>query len=443
LSSSCSTWFWALLVLALSLFIAQPVIGEEPYPVSWIRQFGAAEHDQGWGVGVSQSGDVYVAASTFETSLFGQAEGDFDAVLINLDKQGNVQWARQFGTPSSDEALAVAVESSGAVVVAGRSAGSLGASNSGGSDVILARYDRDGQQIWLSQFGTSHNEIPVAVAIDPMGFAWTAGTVNKPLTMGDDEAMLVKWSGNGDVVIVREWGTPNTDRAESIAVDSIGNIYVAGDTLGDLAGSHGMWDAFGTKVDADGNQLWTHQFGTTDADGARAVAADADGNVYIAGLTRSVTGGDAFLAKISAVGTLLWSRTIGTNREVAEGLAVDGMGSVFMVGRTSERLGADSFGGTDTFVSKFDSAGQLLWTQQFGSSENDIPNSLSTDIAGNLYITGQTNGSMSDTNAGHFDVFVTKLTAHVQIPEPASGHVICVALMAASITRLGRRRRRL
>src|SRR5262249_57141270 len=97
-------------------------------------------------------------------------------------------------------------------------------------------------------------------------------------------------------------------------------VTVVGDTGGTLPGqvSAGGGDAFVRTYDADGNELWTQQFGTDSNDGAFGVAADATG-VYVAGVTNGTLPGqtsagsiDAFARKYDAAATELWTPPLAT-----------------------------------------------------------------------------------------------------------------------------------
>lgn len=111
---------------------------------------------------------------------------------------------------------------------------------------------------------------------------------------------------------IRQFGTSSTDFARSIAVDASGNVYVAGHTSGALPGqtSSGGRDAFVRKYHGPENELWTKQFGTSSMDFARGVAVDTSGNVYVAGYTfgtlpghSSAGGGDVLLVKFVQITT--------------------------------------------------------------------------------------------------------------------------------------------
>jgi hypothetical protein len=166
---------------------------------------------------------------------------------------------------------------------------------------------------------------------------------------------------------------------------------------------------------------WTRQLGTATADSAQwGVSADGVGNVYISGRTGGNLGGpsageeDAFVAKYDEAGGLLWLRQLGTTKnDSSRDVSTDGLGNVFVSGFTSGSLGGPLTGTSDAFVAKYDAAGKLLWAQQLGATGTGTSsNGVSTDHLGNVYISGSTTGVLDGSNIGGSDAFVAKYSAN-------------------------------
>ncbi|MBI4904042.1 MAG: PKD domain-containing protein [Acidobacteria bacterium] len=219
----------------------------------------------------------------------------------------------------------------------------------------------------------------------------------------------------------RQFGTsPATEEVRSAAATSpTGDVYVAGYTFGALPGfvNAGNYDAFLRKYDANGNELWTRQFGTIKNDIALGVAANSTG-VYVVGWTGGAFTGqtnagdaDAFIRKYDDLGNELWTRQFGTVAvEEGNGVGVNA-GGVFIVGSTNGIFsGQATAGSTDTFVRMYGHDGTELWTSQFGSPGQDLPAPAVGLDASGLYVAGYTSfgalpGQMS---AGQADAFVRK-----------------------------------
>ena len=200
--------------------------------------------------------------------------------------------------------------------------------------------------------------------------------------------------------VTHEWtqqiGTSSSDTSRDVSADGLGNVYISGSTSGDLGGANaGSSDAFVSKYDDMGNLLWTQQLGSTSADESLGVSADGLGNVYISGYSQGDLGDpnagsrDAFVSKYDALGNLLWIEQLGsTSSDTSLGVSADGLGNVYISGFTTGDLGGPNAGSLDAFVSKYDDMGNLLWTQQYGTTGFDQSNGVSADGLGNVYITG-------------------------------------------------------
>ena len=119
---------------------------------------------------------------------------------------------------------------------------------------------------------------------------------------------------------IEQIGTSEFDTSYGITTDSNGNVYITGGTDGSLAGvNKGYVDAWIAKYNTHGNLVWSKQIGTSELDVSDSVTTDSNGNVYITGWTHGILGGvnqgfsDAWIAKYNTHGNLVWSNQIGTS----------------------------------------------------------------------------------------------------------------------------------
>ncbi len=147
----------------------------------------------------------------------------------------------QLGSAFDDRAGALAPDSEGGTFVAGRTDGDLGGPNAGASDVFLARYERWGDLLWIRQFGTSEADEALALAPDGQGgvivAGWTLGSLGGP-NVGDRDVFLARYDSIGDRLWIRQFGSSEQDSAWALALDGEGGVFVGGLTIGDL-GAHG------------------------------------------------------------------------------------------------------------------------------------------------------------------------------------------------------------
>jgi len=334
---------------------------------AWTRQFGSAGQDysNGNGISVDASG-VYVAGHT-NGALPGQTHlGDWDAFVRKYDAAGNVVWTHQFGTSTEDAVFAISVGASG-IYAAGVTRGALpGQTSSGNQDAFVRKYDAAGTEVWTRQFGGGSFEQAHAISVDASGVyvaGGTEGALPGQTSSGGHDAWVRKYDASGNEVWTRQFGSASVDLAGGISLDASG-VYVTGGTYGALPGQTytGDQDAFVRKYDAAGTEMWTRQFGTTGNDKVYGVSADASG-VHAAGLVtgalpgQTYTGGqDAFVRKYDAAGTEVWTHQFGTaDHDGAYVISVDASG-VYAAGGTGGALpGQTSSGGADTFVVKLTS----------------------------------------------------------------------------------------
>ena len=159
-------------------------------------------------------------------------------------------------------------------------------------------------------------------------------------------------------------------------------------------------------TNSEGNQLWSRQLGTPLADVGVAVVSDHYGNIYLTGITKgtlegdsSAGGWDVFLIKFGGLGQELWRRQLGSvGDETVVAITTDEAGNVYLTGQTSGNLaGFVNAGGKDLFVTKYDPQGNQEWMHQWGTNEDEVGIEVSVDAIGNLNLLGSI-ASSSDTN---------------------------------------------
>ena len=425
-----------LIILAGSFVALLPVIANAQ-SLEWVGQLGTSTHDESHSVSADGLGNVYISGTTLG-SLGGPNAGSNDAFVSKYDAAGTLQWSRQLGTNYGDASYGVSADGLGNVYITGYTRGPLGGFNPGGRDAFVAKYDAAGTLQWTRQWGTGFEDQSYGVSADGLGNVYITGVTGgwvPPPFGGDWDAFVAKYDAAGTLQWSRQLGTVSRDVSNSVSADGLGNVYISGYTIDSLGGlSAGDYDAFVSKYDSAGTLQWVRQLGSTSEDESRGVSADGLGNVYISGRTFGNLGGpntgseNAFLSSYDAAGTLQWTRKLGTNTvNTSFGVSADRLGSVYITGYTFGSLDGPNAGGNDAFLSKYNAAGALLWTQQLGTSTGDVSGGVSADSRGNVYISGYTLGSLGGPTAGGEDAFVAKIA---DVPEPSA----CALMLMAALT---------
>lgn len=402
-----------------------------------------------------------------EDGTVGFLVGPYDRSLaLHIDPE--LEFSTFLGGASIDYATAVAVDSSGRVLVAGWTDSTNFPvvnpfrSRGGGVDAFLVRYNAAGTAIEFATYiGGSGDDRAFALAVDALGqpvLTGSTSSTNFPVLSaaqgtlaGGRDAFVARLNASGTGFLFSTYlGGAGQDEGRAAAVDAAGNVYVGGATYSSnfptLSAfqtiNGGGQDGFLAKFSAGGSRLYSTLIGGQSDDRVNAVAVDASGQLYAAGATASanfpvvagafqpVSGGgqDAFVAKVSAGGSqLIYSTYLGGSGSAPEealAIAVDSTGTAYVAGVTSSTnfpvanaFQSTNRGGADAFVARLNAAGSgLLFGTYYGGGGADYAYGIALDGAGIVHVAGQTSSlnlsvvdPLQSANAGLQDAFVAQL----------------------------------
>ena len=248
----------------------------------WVARYNSPQngYDSAAAIAVDSAGDVYVTGTSAMIWL--------DYATVKYDgRNGNQLWVARYNGPASadDTAVAIAVDRSSDVCVTGYSVGA-----GTGYDYATLKYDgSNGNQLWVARYNGPGNgfDVPAAVAVDGAGNVYVTGDSAGPGT-GYDYATLKYDGSNGNQFWVARYNGPGNfhDVGKAIAVDSAGNAYVTGYSVGLGTGV----DYATVEYDRNGSELWVARYnGPANAlDWAQAIAVDRFDNVYVTGYSQGV-----------------------------------------------------------------------------------------------------------------------------------------------------------
>ena len=414
----------------------------------WPVQFGTSGQEQNSGVSNDSSGGVFGAGYTNGAFAGNTNAGNDDGYITKYNPDGSQAWIKQFGTSGNDYALGTGNDNAGNVYAAGYTNGAFtGATNLGSNDGFITKYTSTGTLAWVKQFGTAADDTSFGISVDSNGNSYiigkTYGAFAGNVTQGAYDAYIAKYDTNGTQTWIKQFGTNQDDETIGVSIDSNDNIYVLGSTAGAFAGNTNAsgYDVFVSKYNSSGTQVWVKQLGSSGNNYANinGISTDSTGNVFITGYTDGTFSGntslgsyDGFVAKYSSTGTLAWVKQFGTTSDdYSIASKTDSAGNTYVTGWTSGQLtGNTALGGYDGFLAKYNTSGTRLWVKQFGTSSNDYANGLSIDKLGNIYVSGWTEyGSFPTyTNQGGRDSYIALFdTNGNQLSIPAIPAAITVA----------------
>lgn len=380
----------------------------------WLKQFGAitkasptgsaSSVDYIEGVAVDQLGNVIIIGET-ASSLVELKGGGYDIFAMKLSPDGDLIWAKQFGSVSTPPGLdtslnehgrALALDTSNNIYIGGHATGDFAETFAGGSaDFIAMKLDTNGNFIWATQLGQSTS--------------------------------VVSNSGT-------DWGT-------GIAVDQSGNVYLTGETSSHMGeGSGGGFDAVVVKFNSSGGLVWVRQLGATTiapggsnslADAAEGIAINSAGEVIVTGYTYSDMGEtnagdrDLFAMKLNPLdGALIWLTHLGSSTRAPGGdnsgneitygeVAIGPDDRIYFTGGTTGAMGSFSGGGTDAIIVSLTDSGNISFIKQFGanitmgeSSGVELFWGITISPKGRVFIGGYTGSNLVETRAGTSNIVV-------------------------------------
>ncbi len=382
------------------------------------------------GIAVSGA-NVYVAFNTSAGISGQTHAGGMDYAIKKYDANGGLVWAYQFGTPQNEQVTDIAVDGSGNVLVSGYTASGFLGPNAGGTDAFVQKLDPSGAQIWGIQFGSGANDMALSVSADSTGAVLisgsTAGQLAGQANQGGEDAFVQKRDATGAVLWTDQFGSSLNESAAAVAVnvaDAVDEVFIAGSTSGALPGqtSNGGLDAYVRLYSSGGTPAQTLQFGTVGNDTTTGLVLDSSGDAFVVGNTvgdfpgRANAGGlDVFVQKVNGSELYtMWNRQFGTAaNDEASSVAMNAQDELLVAGSTVGTFpGQTGQGALDGYVRKLDpTTGGEVFTFQFGTSENDYVTGIVDDGSGTVYVTGDTVGLLEaiHVDTGALDAFVGRL----------------------------------
>jgi uncharacterized delta-60 repeat protein len=364
----------------------------------WIARYNGPgnDEDKAYSIAVDADGNVYV---TGESKSGGYSTEDY--ATIKYDTDGNELWIARYNGPDDDQdrATSIAVDADGNVYVTGDSDG-IGTRR----DYATIKYDSDGNELWVARYNGPGDDwdVAYAIALDADRNVYVTGaSANAALDSiySTWDYATIKYDTDGNRLWVRRYNDPanGQDKATSIALDADGNVYVTGRSMG----SETDYDYATIKYDTDGNELWVKRYNGPpgdNSDKANSIAVDADGNVYVTGESIGVgTNYDYATIKYDTDGNESWIARYngppGDGSDKANSIALDADRNVYVTGQS--RGDGTAY---DYATIKYDTEGNELWIAIYNGTVGglDEANSIALDADGNVYVTGESEGLGTD-----------------------------------------------
>jgi len=297
-------------------------------------------------------------------------------------------WEKSYNAPANgvDEANGVVIDSSGNIFVVGSETRTDLAE---ASNWLVRKYDAAGTLLWSSTYNYAGASVDVAeeVALDSSGNIVVAGFANW-VSNASGSFVTRKYDTNGHLLWSRTYnplGVNDDHMAIAVDVDPSGNAYVVGyEDRADL-GQGPNWRIL--KYSSAGALVWATSYNGSSQDQAIDVRTDPSGNVIVGGWVNGGTGG-WLLRKYDSAGSLVWSKagsSVTGTPDACYGLETTSAGGIYAVGR--ESVGGE---GMNWLVQKWDAGGNLLWSRSHNgpANNNDIAKAVRIIADGSIVVVG-------------------------------------------------------
>jgi len=453
-------------ILALIILVFQHLIGQE---FDWIHSTGYYGFSRS--MAYDSNGSLYVAGEFIGDADFGNyslnssSNTNPDIFFVKYDTAGNCLWAKSIGDSLYETCFEVAVDNNQDVYITGMYDGTVlfgdfELTTQGYYDIYLAKYNPDGECLWLISAGgeyffdhaltmdfDSENNVFLTGCFDHTAMFGdtivSAGVASggNPNTEWGGETFLAKYSSDGDFLWVKYIpGTHHINRGHSLIIDSQDNIYMSGKFQGEMYFddetiiSNGHFDIFTARFNNDGNVIWVNNSGGNldDKPTPSAVAIDGSNNVYLSGYFKEesdfngntlFSNGmmDIYLVKYDQDGNVVWVKNEGgTDDERVYGISQYNH-RIYLTGYFNGSSVFDnsivltSQGAKDIFVGCYNTDGNFLWADRHGGQGDDWAFQIVNDESDGYYITGFHNNqaSFGDTTiytSGFANLFFGKFT---------------------------------
>ena len=398
----------------------------------WVRTWGGTGVDQAKNNVTDDIGNIYTTGYFSDTIYFGgelvyESNGAADVFLCKYNSDGEIQWVNVWGGSGSDQGMDIALDNMGHVYVTGQFEGIVDFDPDegidehtavGSGDSYFSKFDTDGNYIYAKTWGGTSSNYGEGIATDNWNNIFVAGSfigtvdfdpdggVENLTSNGANDIYVSKFDSSGIFQWVGREGGGSDDGGYAVCTDSAGDVYVTGQY------PYYYYTPL-IKWDGDGNHQWTITWGGGHTNGGHAVAADDSDNIYVTGWfvysvdfdpgpgseTYSSNGErDAFVSKFDTDGNHYWAATWGgTGREFGCGVAFDDSDNVYVTGFFHNSVDFDpsagsdihnSAGGSDGYITKFDSSGNYILSQTWGGSGSDVGSGITVYNSDSLYVAG-------------------------------------------------------
>ncbi len=405
-------------ILLISVLVLM-TLGMKSQNFQWAGMFSGGGRNMGISLVIAPTGELYTAGDFERTVDFDPGNGvinltsfgSSDVFVEKMDLAGKLIWVKQLGGADGDYLRDIQCDAYGNIYLTGAFEGVIDVDTGdstfflksrGGKDIFLAELDTGGNLVWAGSMGGKRDEYGTCISVAPSGNIYLGGyfldtvdfnpvdTVAYNLAAVDQDIFVEKFSPGHQFVWAKVMGGQQFDYCVALCLDVKENIYTTG--------------LFKGKDDFD----------------------PGDSTFYLTSIGPVGTY-DMYISKLNSKGEFVWAKQIGGQQdETGTSIIYDGTGNLYFTGYfkgmadfdpDSGTLYLTSVDGSDAFVGKMNTGGQIIWAEQMGGTGNQYAHAVSLDNSGNICFTGLFEETADFdpgknvfelTSVGDYDIYVAK-----------------------------------
>lgn len=379
----------------------------------WAKGEGDIGNDAANAVTVDDAGNTYITGyiagkADFSGTIY-QGKGIYDMYIAKYDLAGNLLWVKLAGGTGNDLGSSIKWQN-GFLYVCGTFENTCyfettALVTSGELDGFVAKYNDNGNLVWVQPFGGTGYDNATSLTLDDLGNVFVSGNFETTCAFGSvqinssnlyHESFYAKYNNNGNIQWAKAVTGTNANLITGIAFDHHQSIFLTGYFGGNLtignktvSSTSPSYDIFLAKVESgNGTANWLVRSGSSYEDGSNAVCSDLDGNPTITGYfagtavfgNHSVTYADyndVFIARYDTAGNNVWVRAgKGLQLDFGTSIACDNAGAVFTTGMFQNSIDFDGYSlqafDRDIFLVSYDTYGNVRWLTTAGGLNTDV-----------------------------------------------------------------------
>ncbi len=468
------------LVLLLIIFSLSTIAQD----INWAKRAGGNDSDDVYGIATDNSGNNYIAGYFKSTAYFGEGAtqvsltsvGGADIYIAKYNTYGELMWINQAGgTDGFDWAIDIAIDNENNIIITGFydteitfgegvTAVTLTASGDN-RDIFIAKYSSTGDFLWAYSAGGDQNDTGSGLTTDAENNIYLVGNFKGSATFGeegnyttinsqggseDQDGFLAKYTTNGNLIWVQDYGMGSQDGLSDVQLDLTENIYATGYRN---TGTVSYFDPHIAKFSNNGDLLWADTPTGISNDGVTDIVIDQDGNSYIIGyFTIDLVFGDitilpgneldltnSFLAKYSPDGEVVWAKSImgtggptpygGNLGDEGKSLTIDNFGYLYIAGYM---CGTTTFGNDchtidltsadykDIYAAKLNGNADLQWAIVTGGQNEQSPSKIALNnqkivFCGNYQTSAEIGTTYLNGYGGFSDILMASMSNSQEI----------------------------